>query len=222
MTVNIEAGMYGVRKWSPEMTLDEIEKLLADATQGPWQVDYPDELTPNIWVIAPTNCGVSKIEICDYDDGNGPILTDEDYANARLIAAAPALARLALDQARELAVERKSRARYQDKCEGMAEQAEADQIKIEAQAAEIARLRGVLEHGLKECARETIRAEAAEAEIARLRDALRNSAAILQAACNSKRLHEGDSFRIGGVYLQTIGDTLDQSNKALAALEPKP
>ena len=94
--------------------------------------------------------------------------------------------------------------------------------RIDAQAAEIARLRGVLEHGLKECARETIRAEAAEVEIARLRDALRNSAAILQAACNSKRLHEGDSFRIGGVYLQTIGDTLDQSNKALAALEPKP
>ena len=45
----------------------------------------------------------------------------------------------------ELATERQARARYQDKCEGMAEQAEADQIKIEAQAAEIARMRGALE-----------------------------------------------------------------------------
>lgn len=46
----------------------------------------------------------------------------------------------------ELAIERQARAQLQDKCEGMAEQAEADRIKIEAQADDLKRLRGVLRH----------------------------------------------------------------------------
>lgn len=64
---------------------------MSDWTPGPWAVDPPSEQTPHIWVIAPTNSGVCKIECCDYDDGAGHRLTPEDYANARLIAAAPDL-----------------------------------------------------------------------------------------------------------------------------------
>ncbi|MDX1188098.1 hypothetical protein GOL88_24210 [Sinorhizobium medicae] len=64
-------------------------------TPGPWTVEPPSEQTPHIWVNAATNSGVAKIEACDYDDGKGERLTDEDFANARLIEAAPDLLRLA-------------------------------------------------------------------------------------------------------------------------------
>ncbi|WP_322883246.1 hypothetical protein U8C37_09620 [Sinorhizobium medicae] len=60
-------------------------------TPGPWTAEPPSEQTPHIWVNAATNSGVAKIEVCDYDDGKGERLTDEDFANARLIAAAPDL-----------------------------------------------------------------------------------------------------------------------------------
>lgn len=61
-------------------------------TAGPWTVEKPNQRqSPNLWIIAPTNSGVCKIEPCDYDDGKGERLTAEDLANARLIAAAPDL-----------------------------------------------------------------------------------------------------------------------------------
>lgn len=58
-------------------------------TPGPWTVEPPSDQTPHIWITAPTSSGVAKIETCNYDDGQGERLTDEDFANARLIAAAP-------------------------------------------------------------------------------------------------------------------------------------
>jgi hypothetical protein len=58
-------------------------------TPGPWTVEPPSEQTPHIWIVAPTSSGIAKVETCDYDDGRGERLTDEDFANASLIAAAP-------------------------------------------------------------------------------------------------------------------------------------
>lgn len=60
-------------------------------TPGPWTVEPPSDQTPHIWITAPTSSGVAKIETCDYNDGQGEKLTDEDFANAHLIAAAPDL-----------------------------------------------------------------------------------------------------------------------------------
>ncbi|MDE4557459.1 hypothetical protein U8C36_06500 [Sinorhizobium medicae] len=60
-------------------------------TPGPWTVEPPSEQTPHIWVNAPKSSGVAKIETCNYDDGQGERLIDEDFANARLISAAPDL-----------------------------------------------------------------------------------------------------------------------------------
>lgn len=60
-------------------------------TPGPWTVEPPSEQTPHIWITAPTSSGVAKIETCNYDDGQGERLIDEDFANARLISAAPDL-----------------------------------------------------------------------------------------------------------------------------------
>lgn len=44
-----------------------------------------------LWVSAATVLGIAKIERCDYGDGLGERLTEEDCDNARLIAAAPDL-----------------------------------------------------------------------------------------------------------------------------------
>ncbi|MDX0276744.1 hypothetical protein [Sinorhizobium meliloti] len=60
-------------------------------TPGPWTVEPPSDQTPHIWITAPTSSGVAKIETCNYDDGQGERLTDEDFANALVIAAAPDL-----------------------------------------------------------------------------------------------------------------------------------
>jgi hypothetical protein len=60
-------------------------------TPGPWAIEQPNEDTPFIWIVAKTSSGVAKIETCDYDDGRGERLTEEDRANAHLIAAAPDL-----------------------------------------------------------------------------------------------------------------------------------
>jgi len=61
-------------------------------TPGPWAVEKLNKRqSPNLWITAPKNSGVCKIEPCDYDDGKGERLTYEDHANARLIAAAPDL-----------------------------------------------------------------------------------------------------------------------------------
>ena len=72
----------------PETVEDRVEH-----TPGPWKIELPCEDTPNLWITAPTSVGVAKIEICDYGDGKGERLTEEDYANARMIASAPDLLR---------------------------------------------------------------------------------------------------------------------------------
>jgi hypothetical protein len=60
-------------------------------TPGPWTVEPPSDQAPHMWITAPTSSGIAKVETCDYDDGRGERLTDEDFANARLIAASPEL-----------------------------------------------------------------------------------------------------------------------------------
>lgn len=70
----------------------DYEAMLANAaagTPGPFSIDPPSEQTPHLWIIAGGNSGVSKIETCDYDDGQGERLTDEDRANARRVASIP-------------------------------------------------------------------------------------------------------------------------------------
>lgn len=66
-------------------------KTSGEHTPGPWFLEPPSEQTPHIWISAPTSSVIAKIEICDYDDGEGEHLTGEDWANADLIAAAPDL-----------------------------------------------------------------------------------------------------------------------------------
>jgi chromosome segregation ATPase len=56
---------------------------------------------------------------------------------------------------------------------------------------------------------------AAEAERNQLRETTKEIAAILQAAVVSGKVRGGDSYRIGGVYLQTVSDALDAANAAL-------
>ena len=138
------------------MTPDEIAEMQADALAG----------TPGEWAwneIDPSDPDWGACEVWAGDD----VVSSNTFgpANARRIARVPRMeaavtaltaelatlqamnAKLFADfniHAAELAAERQARARYQDKCEGMAEQAEADQIKIEAQAAEIARLKAVM------------------------------------------------------------------------------
>ena len=63
-------------------------------TPGPWNV--ADEKDGNLWIDGRGNAGVAKIEPWDRLNGQGEVLTDEDRANARLIAAAPAMAELLL------------------------------------------------------------------------------------------------------------------------------
>jgi len=57
----------------------------AGHTKLPWSVEQPCDQSPNLWIVAKDNPGVAKIEPCDYDDGEGHRLTDEDQANAALI-----------------------------------------------------------------------------------------------------------------------------------------
>jgi len=54
-------------------------------------------------------------------------------------------------------------------------------------------------------------------EVAALVEALRETAAILQSAVVAGKLRGSDSYRIGGVYLQTITDALDSADAALDA-----
>ena len=55
----------------------------------------------------------------------------------------------------------------------------------------------------------------ATARIAALTEALTETAAILQAAVVVGKVRGGDSYRIGGVYLQTVSDALDAADAAL-------
>lgn len=54
-------------------------------TPGPWSLDYDPEMSPNIWIVAPTNSGVAKVEICEHREGRPEELNDEDWANAAFI-----------------------------------------------------------------------------------------------------------------------------------------
>lgn len=62
-------------------------------------------------------------------------------------------------------------------------------------------------------------------EVQALVEAAKEIAAILQAAVVAGKLRGADSYRIGGVYLQTVSDALDATDSALApftaAKEPK-
>lgn len=61
-------------------------------TPAPWRIEQPNESTPHIWITADgDNGGIAKLETCNYDDGLGERHTDQDRANAALIAAAPCL-----------------------------------------------------------------------------------------------------------------------------------
>lgn len=63
----------------------------------------------------------------------------------------------------------------------------------------------------------TLRASEAAAleRIAALTEALTETAAILQAAVVTGKVRGGDSYRIGGVYLQTVSDALDAADAAI-------
>lgn len=67
------------------------DKAKPGFTPGKWTIDYDESASPNIWFHAKGNSGIAKIEVCDYLDGKGHRLTPEDWANARLIAQAPAM-----------------------------------------------------------------------------------------------------------------------------------
>lgn len=60
-------------------------------TPAPWHVVEPLGPGEPLWISAATVLGIAKIEPCERGDGLGERLTDEDHANARLIAAAPDL-----------------------------------------------------------------------------------------------------------------------------------
>lgn len=51
--------------------------------------------------------------------------------------------------------------------------------------------------------------------IAALTEVLKETAAILSAAVVAGKVRGGDSYRIGGVYLQTVSDALDAADAAL-------
>ena len=50
-------------------------------------------------------------------------------------------------------------------------------------------------------------------------EALKETAAILQSAVVAGKVRGGDSYRIGGVYLQNVSDAIDDADAALAAYE---
>lgn len=65
--------------------------MSAQHTRGPWTVHLPSAFQRYIWIDAPGNNGILKIEPCDHGDDLGERFTDEDKANAYLFAAAPEL-----------------------------------------------------------------------------------------------------------------------------------
>ena len=60
-------------------------------TRGPWSVEMPSRNSPNIWIGSAADSSIAKIEAYDHEDGGPEHLCETDYANARLIAAAPEL-----------------------------------------------------------------------------------------------------------------------------------
>lgn len=60
-------------------------------TTGPWTLGYDPMLSPHILILSSLNEPVAVIEPCDQGDGQGCRLSDEDWDNAGLIAAAPDL-----------------------------------------------------------------------------------------------------------------------------------
>jgi hypothetical protein len=56
-----------------------------------------------------------------------------------------------------------------------------------------------------------------DAQIAALVEALTDTAAILQALMVAGKVRGADQYRIGGVYLQNVSDTLDAADAAVAA-----
>lgn len=66
----------------------QLRAAHAASTQGEWKIDCDRERSPNIWLYSAKNSGIAKVEVCDYDDGQGHRLTDEDHANAHFIALA--------------------------------------------------------------------------------------------------------------------------------------
>ena len=78
-----------------ELTIKQVRELAEKATHGPWRFNFiperPDHWIEDPWIIDPPL------------GGNGPVAEVEGEDNARLIAAAPDLARLVLAQAEELA-----------------------------------------------------------------------------------------------------------------------
>lgn len=65
---------------------------------------------------------------------------DQDEADRARIMRLPSVERALIDTTDQLAAERAARSRYQEKCEGMAEQAEADSINLDAARDEVKRL----------------------------------------------------------------------------------
>ena len=82
------------------MTPTKIEKLLADATPGRWLVTSSTLLRI---AVSHGKGGIILAGVHRFGKNGGATCLGSPEANARLIAAAPDLARLALDQARELA-----------------------------------------------------------------------------------------------------------------------
>lgn len=83
-------------------TIEEIKTLLGEATDGPWHWNAPgsadgtDEAVRSYWCLSP------GILIAGERDGT-PDGDEIDRANARLIALAPTLAKMVLEQAKQIA-----------------------------------------------------------------------------------------------------------------------
>ena len=60
-------------------------------TPGPWNVHFDHKASPSIWIDANDNAGIAKIEPWDHHGTTSETHNDEDWANARLIAASPEL-----------------------------------------------------------------------------------------------------------------------------------
>ena len=88
-----------------------------------------------------------------------------------------------------------------------------DAAKAAAQADYTARILAALEP-----APLTVDAALTVPEVRALVDAAKEVAAILQAAVVSGKVRGGDSYRIGGVYLQSVSDALDAADAALRGI----